>query len=233
MKRIFSLFVLCALSSFLLLSCKDNSVSHQNDESTLVSGTVVSAQGTPLSGVGVHYIFTITSHTFKKVDDTKPSTVVNFEIPIAGHVTVKLLRWYTRDSVTTPMDMRLESGNYGLSIDELNLTSGLYIVQIITPQKTTEGTIYFQQRDLDLLVKAAPLASTNANGTFSIPRGLFGGGHSFVRTNPDGSVIDTITISSQIQLVLYKPGYATVTTSVDLNNLPQTAPKYTLYTVSK
>jgi hypothetical protein len=233
MKRFFVLFVLCMVSSVVFMSCKDNSVSHQNDEGTMVSGTVVSMQGTALSGVGVHYIFTITRNTLKKVDDTKPSTVIFYQIPMAGHVTIKLLRWYTRDSVCTPLDTRLESGSYGLSIDELNLTSGLYIVQIITTQKTTESTIYFQQRDLDLLVKAAPIALTNANGAFSIPKGLFGSGHAIVETNPDGSIKDTITISNQIQLVLNKPGYATVTASIDLNNLPQTSPQYTLPVIAK
>ena len=59
-----------------------------------------------------------------------PKTVIDYQIPIAGNVTLKIYDVLGRE-VATLVDGRQNAGNYAVSFDAGNLPSGIYFYRII------------------------------------------------------------------------------------------------------
>ena len=62
------------------------------------------------------------------------------------------------------------------------------------------------------LITKTPLTTSDSQGTFSIPLGVFGINMPVVSTSSD-----TTYISSTIQIVLYKVGYKSLTKSITID----------------
>ena len=221
------------LFAILIINCKhkdnptDSGTSEDTGSSFIVipkddvklEGRVKDEQGNSISGVDVHYSFELKSKSLSKPNNTCPSTVISFTIPAPTHVKIVLLRWYTRDTISIISDTDQPSGNISVAMSTANLTSGFYLIQIIANNKTIEKVMYIQNTDYSVLYNSTPLASSNQDGYFSLPRGIFGMGYPIIQVDATGNVLDSLYVSPKIKLVLHKAGYETLMPAVDLNDL--------------
>ena len=187
-------------------------------------GNVVDENGNPVEGVSVHYIFTFPSEMLAvnrnevllNSEAVPPSTIISFEIPTRQKVTVTILRWFTRDTITVLFDDTLNVGNHTFSLNTQTMTNGFYIYQIKTDTKTIESRIHYLDLDVSRLITTNPLVKSNSAGSFELPYGLLGLGTPIVKTSADGTIISTTEISNVIQIVLYKPGFSTLIKEVTI-----------------
>ena len=215
MKPLHIFFIISFL--FISLNChKDNPITVDSKPVTF-NGKVVDSFGNNLSGVGVHYIFDLVHKKTENLQNTNPSTVIRFTIPESGPVRVTICRWYTRDSLDTIVDEQRESGTYSISIDNLNLTNGIYIAQVFTTKTFSEQVFLISNSSVSDVISKNPLTKTDTSGGFSLYPGVFGIGMPIVKQLPDGITYDTTYVSSTIQLVLYKSGYKTLTKEITVD----------------
>lgn len=145
-----------------------------------------------------------------------PSTIISFEIPTRQKVTITILRWFTRDTITVLFDDTLIVGNHVFTLNSQTMTNGLYIYQIKTDTKVIEKRMIYLELDVSRLITTNPLVKSNSTGSFVLPFGLLGFGISFERVSPDGTPLPPYEISRTIQMVLYKPGYKTTIKDVTI-----------------
>ena len=224
-------FIALVSSVLLYASCakNDNPVSPQTSGNVL-SGIAIDSEGNPVQGVGVHYLFTTGSLTpLSKPGGTCPSTAIQYSISAPGHVLLRLLRWYTREPVDTLVDGMQPAGTFRVSFDATRLTNGVYLYQLVTDSTTAEQHILLLNTDVSSLVQTGPLATSDARGTFSLPYGMFGFGIVSYLTSPGGpTVIDSVCISTSIQLVLYREGYQTLVQPVAIDTTQAISRTFTL-----
>lgn len=224
-------FIALVSSVLLYASCakNDNPVSSQTSGNVL-SGNVIDPGGNLVQGVGVHYIFTTRSLIpLAKPGETCPSTAIGYSISAPGHVLLRILRWYTREPVDTLVDGMQPAGNYRVSFDAARLTNGVYLYQLVTDSATAEQHILLLNTDVSSLVQASPLATSDARGTFSLPYGMFGFGVvSYLTSSGGPTVIDSVCISTSIQLVFYKEGYQTLIQPVVIDTTQAISRTFTL-----
>ncbi|MFA6979430.1 MAG: hypothetical protein WC209_08920 [Ignavibacteriaceae bacterium] len=181
-------------------------------------GNVVDENGNPVGGVNVHYIFSFPNQRLEiyrnqillNSEAIPPSTIISFGIPTRQKVTVTILRWFTRDTITVLFNDTLNVGNYTFTLNTQTMTNGFYIYQIKTDTKTIESRMHYLDLDVSRLITTNPLVKSNLEGSFVLPYGLLGFGISFARVSPDGTPLPPIEISDTIQVVLFKPGYRTL-----------------------
>lgn len=219
----FVLFIgLILMLSFAVVmnGCKknDNPISGEQP-SQYLNGQVIDSQGNPLEGCGIHYIYTFTTSPLAKAGTAfSADTVTTFTLSTRSKVTLRILRWFTRDTIATLVDDSLDAGYHALTFDYSKLTNGIYIY--LGKIDTLLVNVRFGHivNDISLLVNTTPLATTNSSGSFKLPYGIFGFGLPWDQYG-DGSV-DTVYASHTIQLVIYKSGYVTTpkTITVDESN---------------
>ena len=213
---------------FALTGCAKDSLIGPDDVMRL-NGLVTDSQGNAIEGCGVHYIFSLTSSPLEKTGQTCPSTVIQFSIPTRSKVTLTVHRWYTLDLIATLVDDTLNSGTYSASADQASWTNGVYLYHLTINGETTEKSLLLLNSDVSVLVKTVPLATTDANGRFSLPYGMFGFGIPFARTSVYGPTLDTVYVSHAIQIVLTRPGYQTSVTSLTLNPAEEASQSFVLH----
>jgi hypothetical protein len=210
----------------LMAGCKNNPIS-TDQLPQILYGQVVDSQGSSVADVNVHYIFQIPgttlgknesyNPTLSKVSKICPSTNIVFTIPTRSKATVKIFRWYTRDTVATLIDDTLDSGTHSITLNSTKMTNGFYIFQVHSDTFFVEKMMVFLNVDISTLVLADPLIKSNSSGAFELPYALLGFGIPISRTSAIGQTIDTVQISSTIQVVLCKTGYSTTTQSVTID----------------
>jgi len=191
----------------------------------MLVGKVVDQYGNPVSNVDVHYIFTISGNTnnkfdnsvkpFLKIEKTCPSTIINFTIPEKAKVTLKILRWYTRELIATLVDDTLNSGTYAVNTSSVKMTNGLYILQLAIDTMTIEKVMVVVDLDVSTLIQTTPLTRSNSKGFFELPYELLGIGIPIVSSGVDGNS-DTMWVSNTIEVILYKQGYDVTSQSVSI-----------------
>jgi hypothetical protein len=204
--------ILLIVLAFMVFGCHKDNPFQGNYEPVAMNGTVVDSLGNGISGVGVHYIFSMVSKKTMESKNTQPSTIIQYTIPDSGYVRVEILRWYSRDSIDTVVDGPMSSGTHTVDISTLNLTNGVYLYQVATASTFAEHAFIVYDDQVSELINKSPLALTNTQGTFSIPLGVFGVNMPVVTSSND-----TTYISSTIQMVLYKTGYKTLTKTITLD----------------
>lgn len=204
--------VFLLLIALLALNCHKENPFEGGYEPVAFKGTVVDSAGNTISGVGVHYIFNMYSKRVLDAGNTEPSTVIKFTIPDSGYVRVKIMRWYSRDSIATVVDGPYSAGTYSVDISALKLTNGVYIYQITTGSTFSERAFLIENEVISELIAKTPLALSGSDGKFSIPLGVFAINMPVVTANSD-----TTYISNSIQMVLYKNGYKTLTKQLSID----------------
>jgi len=207
----------------MMSGCKknDNPISGEQPSQYLY-GQAIDSQGSPLEGCGVHYIYTMTTSPLAKTGTTNSSTNILFYVPTRSKVTLKILRWYTRDTIATLVDDTLDGGSHLVTFDADKITNGIYIEQLKVDTLLQETRMSLLVDDISFLVNTTPLVMTNSSGSFKLPYGVFGFDLPFVGP---GSILDSVYVSHTIQIVVYKPGYLTATKTITIdeaNGMDQT-----------
>jgi len=228
----FVLFIgLILMLSFALMmsGCKknDNPISGEQP-SQFFYGQVADSQGNPLEGCGVHYIYTFTTSPLEKAGTTSSSDSIKFTLPTRSKITIKILRWFTRDTIVTLVDDSLDAGYHAIAVDYTKFTNGIYIYQLTTDTSLVEARVNIIGTDISLLVNTTPLVTTNSSGSFKLPYGIFGFGLPWDQYG-DGPV-HSVYISHTIQIVLYKSGYLTTTKTITID---ETNSAVQIFTLSK
>jgi hypothetical protein len=192
-------------------------------EPVAFKGTVVDSSGNTISGVGVHYIFNMYTKRVLNTGNTEPSTVIKFTIPDSGYVRMKIMRWYSRDSIDTVVDGPYSAGTYSVDISSLKLTNGVYIYQVTTASTFTERTFLIDNEQVSELIAKTPLTLSGSDGKFSIPLGVFG-----INMPVVSATSDTTYISNTIEMVLYKNGYKTLTKQLSIDLTKENAQSFVL-----
>ncbi len=199
----------------------------QTDSVTL-KGKILDEQGNPLSGVAVHYTFELKPKSLSKITNTCPSTVINYTLPGAAHVKIQILRWYTREILEVISDANQEAGAHSAILNLNQLTNGFYIYQFIVDKKVTERAFYIINTDNAILYNSKPLTTSNQDGNFALPRGIFAIGYPSVRTDEAGTPIETLYVSSTIKILLNKTGYNRFEKTIDLNTVSNTEEQFVM-----
>ncbi len=211
----FLIVAFCIAFGFLGAGCKDNGADPNGVP--YFHGQVVDDQGCPIQGVGVHYLFDLLPSELSKGNNTLPSTTIHYELPRAGHVTLKILRWYTREFIATLIDTQQNAGVYQVSFDVSHVTNGIYIYRLSIDTAVTEKRMLLLNTVIAELVQARPLVTSDARGQVTIANGQFGFGVPFIHTSTSGNILDTTYISPAIQMVLYKEGYQTLVQPISID----------------
>jgi len=204
--------VVILLLAFLALNCHKDNPFEGGYEPVAFKGSVVDTAGNPILGVGVHYVFSMYSKRELQTGNTQPATVIKFTVPDSGYVRVKILRWYSRDSIDTVVDGPYNAGTYTIDISSLKLTNGVYIYQVVTASSFTERAFLITYDAVQDLYSKTPLTQSGSDGKFSIPLGVFAINMPVVSSNSD-----TTYISNNIQMVLYKEGYQPLTKQISID----------------
>lgn len=226
----FALFieVILTLSFALLMSgCKknDNPVSGEQP-SQFLNGRVVDSQGNPLEGCGIHYIYTLTTSPLAKTGTAAASGDIQFTLPTRSKVTIKILRWFTRDTIVTLIDDSLDAGYHDITFDGTKLTNGIYIYLTKIDTSLVEARFNIIVNDISLLVNTTPLVTTNSSGSFKLPYGIFGFGIPWDQL-ADGPIA-SVYVSHTIQIVIYKSGYLTTTKTITIDETNSAVQTFTL-----
>jgi len=225
---VLSIEVILTLSFAVLMSgCKknDNPISGEQP-SQFFYGQVVDSQGNPLEGCGIHYLYTLTTSPLAKTGTTSSSGDIRFTLPTRSKVTIKILRWFTRDTILTLVDDSLDAGYHEITFDETKFTNGIYIYQITTDTLLVETRVNIIDNDISSLVNTTPLVITSSSGSFKLPYGIFGFGIPWDQSG-DGP-IDSVYASHTIQIVLYKSGYLTTTKTITIDETNSAVQTFTL-----
>jgi len=226
----FVLFIgLIPMLSFALLmsGCKknDNPISGEQP-SQFFYGQVVDSQGNPLEGCGVHYIDTYTTSPLAKIGTSSSFDSINFTLSRRSNVTIRILRWFTRDTIETVVDDSLDAGYHAIAFDDTKLTNGIYLYESKIDTLLVESRFNRITTDISLLVNTTPLATTNSSGSFKLPYGIFGFGLPWDQSG-NGPVV-TVYVSHTIQMVVYKPGYLTTTKTITIDEANSAIQTFTL-----
>ena len=220
--------VILTLSFAVLMSgCKknDNPISGEQS-SQFFYGQVVDSQGNPLEGCGVHYIDTYTTSPLAKTGTTSSFDSINFTLSRRSKVTLRILRWFTRDTIVTVVDDSLDAGYHAIAFDDTKLTNGIYLYEGKFDTLLVEARFNRIITDISLLVNTTPLATTNSSGSFKLPYGIFGFGLPWNQYG-DGPV-DSVYVSHSIQIVIYKSGYLTTTKTITIDGTNSAVQTFTL-----
>lgn len=213
-------FVVFVLSIVFITGCKNDLVSTVEipDVTHSLYGNVIDEAGNPVEGVNVHYIFSLPTvrleinrnEVILNSAATPPSTVISFEIPTKQKVTITILRWFTRDTITVLFNDTLNVGQHVFSLNTQTMTNGFYIYQIKTETNKIESRMFCLTSDVSSLITTDPLVKSNSEGAFVLPYGLLGFGISIDRVSPEGTPLSPYEVSRTIQMVLHKRGYETL-----------------------
>jgi hypothetical protein len=149
-----------------------------------------------------------------------------FTLSTRSKVTIKILRWFTRDTIVTVVDDSLDAGYHAVAFDETQFTNGIYVYQFKTDTVLVEARFNIIDTDISLLVNTTPLVTTSSSGSFRLPYGIFGFGLPWDQYG--NGPVDTVYVSHKIQMVVYKPGYLTLTKAMSIDQTSSAVQTFTL-----
>jgi hypothetical protein len=223
--------LLAILLAFGFLTCRDNGVGTGGVPFPVLLGTVTAPGGAPLAGVGVHYIFHLTpSAGLAPLNKPLPTTVISFDLPADAVVTMRILRYGSRELIATLVDHQfLAAGTQEVDFDASRLTNGLYIYQLLIeglpPEEHIMALLKYDVRDLE---SSEPLTSTDLQGHFSLPYAVLGIGVKLALTLNDPTVLTYYVISDTIDLVLTKPGFQALVIPMTINTSSNQSVSFTM-----
>jgi predicted transcriptional regulator len=214
--------------SFIRTGCNDYGVDPQAVPQYLV-GQVQDENGNTLPDVGVHYLFEMNPlRGLQTPDNILPAITIRYVVLDPAHVSLKVLRWYTEELIRTLVDTQQNPGTYAVTFDAGQMTNGVYLYRLSVGTSVTERRIVLLNTDITELIHTSPLATSNAQGKFTIANAQFGLSLPFVRTSSSGTVLDTAYISPTIQMVLHKDGYQTLVQPILIDPSKETRASFVL-----
>jgi hypothetical protein len=211
MKTSIYTIIIALFISAIFLSChKDNPVEPPPGPVTF-SGTVTDSTGTAVEDVAVHFI----THFDKPIPQTSfaKTTVsmrIEYSVDSTATVTLVFYRFGTNEVIDTLVDEELDAGVYTVEVDGSTLTNGLYYFKLFLDGRLSmQRNVMVWINDPAQFADLDPVAYTDRNGKFALPPGIFGVGERLLVTGDTPDVIDTVTITNTIDLILYKDGFQT------------------------
>jgi hypothetical protein len=227
--------VLIFIAFFLtvvFLSChKDNSVEPLPISGPpALSGTVTDSTGAALDSVAVHFM----THFDKSIAKTglaKTAVTMTIEFSVESTATVTLVfyRYGTNEVIDTLVDEEMDAGVYTVDVDNATLTNGLYYYKLyLDGRLSMRRNVMLWINDLASFADLDPITYTDRNGKFTMPVSVFGIGERLLVTSTTPDVVDTITITNTIDLVLYKDGYQTFSKQISVDTTAGNSGKFVM-----
>ncbi|HCV43491.1 MAG TPA: hypothetical protein DGH68_08390, partial [Bacteroidetes bacterium] len=214
--------IFCIAFSFLGIGCKDNGADPETLPKYLI-GQVQDEQGNKIPDVDVHYLFDVNpSSGLHALDNILVTITIHYEVLHPAHVNLKVLRWYTEELIITLIDTEQNAGNYSVSFDAAQMTNGVYFYRLWVGTSVTERRMLLLNTDLPALTSTRPLATSDAQGQFTIANEQFGLGIPFFQTTVPGNVPDTVYVSPAVQIVLHKDGFQTLVQPILIDPFKET-----------
>lgn len=192
----------------LLPACSDDSVS-PGDSSPGLDGTIVDAEGLPVAGAAVHVILHTNPDTFlHKATESNASTTISFSVTQMPyvHVTMKILRYGTRELMLTPFDDVAAPGRYNILIESKQVGNGVFIASINIGGAISEQQFLLNTDNIGLLTECPPVATSDSDGKFSLSYSILGIGTTVNQPAPEGGTIPVV-VTSIVDLVVLKGGF--------------------------
>lgn len=187
----------------LLTACSDST----KPEATLggIRGAVVDAQGQPVAGAAVVLQYAIDPPMAGKQD--KIQTMVRFDLPAAGPVSMWLGSFCDDDTVRVLIDGELPAGQHSIiwnGLDDLDrvLPDGVYWSHLVTAEGETRKDLLMLHLGYSELAdggELAPLTLTDERGHFALDQGCLPFGHTFTGTDESGNPTETITVRREVR----------------------------------
>src|SRR5512142_306961 len=127
----YALFLIIA--SLAASGCRDNGIDGGGTYSPALKGSVTGVLGNPIPGVGVHYIFSLSPTThLAPLKKPLPPTTIEFNLPADRTITLRILRYGTRELLVTLVDHQpMAAGVHSVDFDATPFTTCLYIYQLL------------------------------------------------------------------------------------------------------
>lgn len=195
-----------------LTSCADE-VPTGPPATTVIAGSVVDANGTPVAGakIGLFFTFeaspldTMFADTFLLSPYPNPAidnTTIGFEVLSNTRVQADLLRYHTRDTARHLVDEVLTAGTHQLSASFTGLPNGGYVY--LTRMGGTPSELLMILNNPDTL-SFTPLLTTDNTGKFSLERANLPIGESFPRSFESGAWGGYQKVAKRLGLVIRRP----------------------------
>ena len=151
-----SVLSIIALLLFLT-SCKDNPV-RVDDVQPGLYVNVSDLNGSPLPGVGFHYIFDVGQIVVSR------NMLITYTLPKSDTVTLKIYHPLGQEVATLYNRVYQLPGNYSYNYDASALTNGVYTYRLATSSVTNEGKLFVLTDNTAQLQTMSPLISTDQKG---------------------------------------------------------------------
>jgi|GEM_PF-6775784 len=202
--------------ALLLSSCGESTQPPAQQQDSVLSISVVDGSGQPLSNASVGLLF-----SFVPTTDTLPqhpslallpnpviaSSSVAFPVPAASNIKLLLLRYRTRDTVTTVLNAALQAGEHTISMSTSALPNQGYIYTLQTPSGISERMLVVMNPDTAEFV---PLMTTDNAGHFSIDPRSLPVGERFERTFETGQWGGNVVVSNNVGIIIRRSGGGSV-----------------------
>jgi len=200
------LTIFAAALTALILACSDKSTDVELESPPFFEVLVVDTSNTPLPGIRIGSMNHSPYIAYEKTPiDPHKMTTAKFWLPVAAYVELKVLNYYKQQVCLVESGI-VASGQYveewdGFDDDGLAARSGYYYFHLWASDVATGTTIIEYEKSFILDYAWNPdktiIDTTDQNGRFVtsdtlIFPGLLGNPPPIVRTDVDGSIIDTV-----------------------------------------
>lgn len=193
----------------LLTACSDSTKPDTTPGD--IRGVVVDAQGHPVAGATVVLQHAIDPPIVSQRD--KIQTVVRFDLPVTGPVSMWLSSFCDDDTVRMLIDGELPAGQHSVVWDGLDdlgrvLSDGVYWSHVVTVNGETRHAALMLRLgygDLTTQEELAPLALTDEHGHFALSQECLPFGHTFMGTDELGNETVTITVTREVRIWAVDP----------------------------
>jgi len=201
--------IFASILSLFAISCAEDGSIATEQTGAVFYGRVTDESGNPVQGVSLHYMPYLSDSLIGKQPATGVINIaISFSLPMPANVTLFVISKFTRETVKSLLNnVSMSAGFHSFSFDADNLTNGFYSYILKYDTTNLEGTIILL-RSLEELISANPLATSDANGNFSLPYKNLGLGYKFPYTSEvSPEIIGYKTVTNQFELMFYKSGY--------------------------
>ena len=157
----FILFIIPAICSQLLLSCKDNPVKPQREIEKAVIGNVRDQTGKVLESVDVHYIFSLGS------DYLFRNATIEYSVLSMQSITVIIYDMLDNEIARPVDDLEQPPGHHTFFFNGENLTNGVYHYEVKGAGSIiSQGSFLILDDNIPGLIQKPPLTLSGADGSF-------------------------------------------------------------------
>ncbi len=183
------------------IGCSDN-ITDPKDTAKAIYGKVTDVNGTPLNGIGIHYIFYVGMNQFFN------NAVINYQVATAQYVTVKVYDAFNK-VVSVLMDNKFHAaGGWAISFRGANFTNGVYRYEVLGENFSIGGSFLLLDNSISKLSSISPLITSDSKGNFKLDYSALEIGKTFYYQLLTDSV--NITIQDSIKLVFIGAGFQTL-----------------------